>query len=334
MSILSVHDIRGISSYGNTIRIPAGSSLSVEGGVSIDNDLKIPVWTTETRPLNPDQGYLGYNSSDDVLSVEIYTGTEWKTINNTGYPVPVQNGLILDLDANRPGGVVGGSTWVDHSGVIGNVNTKSRNSDWSFTTEYTTGLYCIFNQTNRTGNSSGINLPGDINSNGFNKMSGTIELWIRRGERTGGHGWFNNSDGTNYTNASNWLWFGTWSGSDCYYFRQGNPSTCCNDVSDCSFRSSGRYNENEWIQMVAVWDVATTSAAVWRNGVAINTRTNMPSDIPNSNPSSSGQIFNGHNRSDNMQFKGYCSMYRIYDRALTDDEIIANWTNFRGMHGI
>lgn len=327
MSTLSVRDIQGIAAFNNTVRIPSGNTLSFDG------NLKVPVWTTATRPASPNQGLIGFNDTTKIF--EIYSGTEWR---NAGYSktypdLPVTAGLVLHLDANRSlaNGTSGysGNTWIDHSNVIGNVDIRNRSSDWSFVTEVATNLVCVFNNTNRT-SSAGINVP--VN-NGFSKLEGTIELWIRPGgDYTGGHGFFNNSDGISFTNASNWLWFGTWSNSDCVYFRQGNPSTCCNDVSSCSFKTF--YNLDVWQQYVVSWRVSSARAKIYKNGSVIYSSTSLPTDIPNSNPTNTGQLFNGHTRPDNMQFKGYCSQYRIYNRELSDTEVISNWNAFKTIHGL
>lgn len=69
MSILSVHDIQGIAAYQNKVRIPSGHQLSFDG------NLKIPVWTTGTRPVSPEIGLIGYNTTDEIT--ELYDGTKW-----------------------------------------------------------------------------------------------------------------------------------------------------------------------------------------------------------------------------------------------------------------
>ena len=69
MSILSLRDIQGIAAYSNKVRIPSGHQLSIEGG------LKLPVWTTSTRPSSTETGILGWNSELD--QIEIYDGTSW-----------------------------------------------------------------------------------------------------------------------------------------------------------------------------------------------------------------------------------------------------------------
>ena len=326
MSSLSVRDIQGIAAYSNTVRIPSGNTLSFDG------NLKVPVWSTPTRPATPTQGLIGYNDTTKIF--EIYTGTEWR---NAGYSktypdLPVSAGLVLHLDANRTlaNGTIGyaGNTWLDQTNIIGNVNIRNRSSDWSFVTEPATNLVCVFNNTNRT-SSAGIDIP--VN-NGFNKIEGTIEIWVRPSDKYGGHGFFNNSDGASYTNASNWLWWGTWSNSDCVYFRQGNASTCCNDLSTCSF--SGNYLVDQWQQFVMTWKSDTGRATMYRNGSVMYSTTSLPTNPPNSNPTNTGQLFNGHTRTDNMQFKGYCSQYRIYNRELSGTEVASNWNAFKTTHGL
>jgi hypothetical protein len=246
-------------------------------------------------------------------------------------PKSVSDGLVLCLDAaNRKSYVGSGATWVDLSGVIGNVNINNRSNDWSFATDTATGLSCLFNSSNRI-TSPGIDIPMN---NGFNKLEGTIEMWLKpTGDYTGGQGWFNNSDGNIYTNASNWFWIGTWDTSNVLYFRQGNVSTCCNDVTVSSF-SSTHYPLNVWNHWAVTWNVAAGISSIYKNGVLLSQRTNMPTNISSSNPTNTGQLFNGHARGDNMQFKGYCNIYKIYNKALTNSEIILNVNATKSRFGL
>ena len=203
------------------------NDLNAENLALTDGRLDLPVWTTGTRPSSPVVGTVGYNSSDDMDKVEYWTGEEWLGVGETSYKDGVTNGLVLWLDPNRQGGY-NGNVVTDHSSTMGDVNIRNRSNDWSITTESSTGLICIYNGSNRTG-SAGINVPMN---NGFNKQTGTIDIWMRpTGDYTGGHGWFNNSDGNGYTNNTNWFWWGTWSNSNYHYARWGNSSTCCNDLS-------------------------------------------------------------------------------------------------------
>lgn len=76
MSSLSLHDLQGISAYSNTIRVPSGHNFETYGKLVANGTLKVPLWTTSTRPASPEIGMIGYNQSDDVKAPEIYTGTE------------------------------------------------------------------------------------------------------------------------------------------------------------------------------------------------------------------------------------------------------------------
>jgi hypothetical protein len=246
-------------------------------------------------------------------------------------PSIVSNGLVLCLDAGNPKSYPGsGTTWTDLSGVIGNVNINNRNNDWVFTTDPSTGNKCLYSDVNRVGSTSGIDIP--VN-NGFNKLEGTIELCIKPTSHTGGIGWFNNSDGTTYTNVGDWFWIGTWESSSTLYFRQGNTSFCCNDLTISSF-SASYYPLNVWSCWTITWKVSSGRATIYKNGVQQVQTTSLPTNIPNTNPTNTGQLFNGHTRGDNMQFRGYCNSYKIYNKELTASEVQQNFNATRSRFGI
>lgn len=242
---------------------------------------------------------------------------------------PVTSGLVLHLDANNVNSYSGsGTTWNDLSGVMGNVNIQNRTTDWTFATS-PEGVKGVYNATNRSDNNSpGINVP--VN-NGFNKVSGTIDIWVRPLDSGPGHGFFVNSDGSTNTNASNWFWIGVWETS-IIYFRQGNSSTCCNDLTISRWAETF-YIPNKWHNLTFSWNVSSGSAKIYFNGLLYASTTGIPTNVPNSNPTTTGQLFNGHERGDNMQFKGYCSTYRIYNRQLSDAEILQNYNFSKQLHG-
>ena len=76
MSSLSVHDLQGIAAYSNTVRVPSGHKLSLDG------ELKLPTWTDSTRPASPDVGAIGFNTEQEVT--EVYNGTEWISVGSSG----------------------------------------------------------------------------------------------------------------------------------------------------------------------------------------------------------------------------------------------------------
>ena len=304
------------------------NDLNAENLALTNGRLDLPVWTTGTRPTSPVQGTAGYNSSSDMEKIEYWTGEEWLGVGETSYKDGVTNGLVLWLDPNRQGGY-NGNVVVDHSNTMGDVNIRNRSKDWSITTEGSTGLVCIYNGSNRT-SSAGINVPMN---NGFNKQTGTIDIWMRpTGDYTGGHGWFNNSDGDSYTNNSNWFWWGSWSNSNNHYARWGNSSTCCNDLSFYGWHNY--YPLNTWFHLVLTYNTTQGRVTLYKNGSQISNRTSLPTNITSSNPTNTGQIFNGHQRGDNMQFKGWSSQYRIYNRELSAGEVLTNYDTYKAAHNL
>ena len=312
----------------NATNATVTNNATLENVALTNGRLDLPVWTTGTRPGSPVIGTTGYNSSSDMEKVEYWTGSEWLGVGETSYLDGVTNGLVLWLDPNRQGGY-SGNVVTDHCSTMGDVNIRNRSNDWSMTTESSTGLVCIYNGSNRT-SSAGINVPMN---NGWNKQTATIDIWMRpTGDYTGGHGWFNNSDGQSYTNNSNWFWWGSWSNSNNHYARWGNSSTCCNDLSFGSFQNT--YPLNVWFQWTLAWNTTQGRATLFKNGVQINSKTNIPTNVTTSNPTNTGQLFNGHSRGDNMQFKGWCSQYRIYNRELSAGEVLTNHNTYKAAHNL
>ena len=124
MSILSVHDIQGISAYQNKIRIPSGHQLNFDG------NLKIPVWTLGSRPISPEIGLIGYNTTDEV--VELYNGTEWVTIGGskkldglTQATAAISASQILIDYPNSPSGIYWIQTGVTTTQVYCDMTTDS-----------------------------------------------------------------------------------------------------------------------------------------------------------------------------------------------------------------
>jgi hypothetical protein len=97
MSILTVRDIQGLSAFQNKVRIPSGHQLSFDG------NLKVPVWTTGTRPVSPEIGLVGYNDTTKFL--ELYNGVQWVNIGGQEIPADSGNGggwsIVQGADGNN-----------------------------------------------------------------------------------------------------------------------------------------------------------------------------------------------------------------------------------------
>jgi hypothetical protein len=252
--------------------------------------------------------------------LSVSNGTRWF---NCG-PVKdvVKNELILHLDSFDINSYSSGTTWRDLTGTFGNINVQNLSTQWSFQTEPQTGKPCLFNSTNNAA-STGISIP----TARINKMSGTIELWIKPGDYTGGHGYFVNGSGDANTNVNGWLWFGIWDNGNRLYFRLSTSTTCCSDNSSLSSISTRWIISNIWHQVAVAWNVNAgfLRSTIFIDGRPVTTAGHL-SNVENFHGQDTGQLFNGHSREDNEQFKGYCSEYRIYNRELSYDEV---WNNFQ-----
>ena len=239
------------------------------------------------------------------------------------------NGLVLHLDASDPLSYPGsGYAWYDLTSTVGDVDVRSRNSDWSFTTDSATGLTCLYANANRPSN-AGINVPTNT---GFNKAAGTIECWVKPVAYDGATGIFANSDGETYTNVSNWMWVGQWADGGNMYFRFGNASNCCNDLIQTNWPTYSPLNV--WKCYTFTWNIAGAFSRIYLNGSLVTERLNLPTNIPTTNPTTTGQLFNSHNRTDNEQWRGYCNIYRIYNRALSGTEVLSNFAVYRDRFGV
>lgn len=74
MSILTVHDIQGLSAYSNKVRIPSGHALEIQSGAKF----KLPGYDQANRPSSAEVGELIINTT--TLNVEVWTGDAWYPI--------------------------------------------------------------------------------------------------------------------------------------------------------------------------------------------------------------------------------------------------------------
>ena len=91
---------------------------------------------------------------------------------------------------------------------------------------------------------------------------------------------------------------------------------------------------NTWLHLVLAWNTTQGRAQLYKNGVQTHSKTNIPTNVTSSNPTNTGQLFNGHSRGDNMQFKGWCSQYRIYNRELSAGEVLTNYDTYKQAHNL
>ena len=291
MSSLNVHDINGISTYGNEVRIPSGSNLNVVGEVDaatvdISTRLDLPVWTNATRPANPAIGTMGYNNdANETKQMEFYNGTEWVNIDKTEIMgLPVTTGLTVWMDGDTWNS--GSNRWDDKSGN----NNHSSNTVGTVTKGTWTG--------------------GSGASNTFSYIYGNTNAGVRVT-----NGWNNNNDYTffhitRYNGGSrNRIWQGLsgnwlsahWAGRRGVFYHNG------------WLNSSNQGTNTDWIQatdsrQLCRWNRGsgryTGGGNLSPNGIAINN-------------AGSGGCCNANERSDRATAEVI-----VYNRTLSEDEMI------------
>jgi hypothetical protein len=186
----------------------------------------------------------------------------------------------------------------------------------------------IYNYTDKTfnfnsGSPSSITIPL---ATSFNKLEGTINMWVYPTSYNGGNGYFvNRTDST--PNAVDWLWVGPYSGTMC--FRIGNGSDCCSlDLLVGNWYSYVPLNT--WKNLTFSWKSGVTSN-IYINGDLITSR--AISTIPATNPESTGRIGLGHGNADSY-FNGKIPITQFYNRMLPASEIKQNFNALRGRYGI
>jgi hypothetical protein len=164
-------------------------------------------------------------------------------------------------------------------------------------------------------------------STAFNKLTGTIGMWVNPSSYSGSNGLFVNRD-NNTANAIDWFWIGSWDSANVFYFRLGNGSDCCsNDLTLSSWASF--CPTNTWTYVTCSWSSAGTSR-IYTNGILRASRS--ISAIPATNPSTTGRIGLGHESP--ASWNGKIAVTQIYNRQLTDVEILSNFNSMRGRFNI
>ena len=69
MSTINVHDLQGLSTYSNNVRLPSGHQMKIEGTI------RLPEWTTSNRPSVPEVGQVGFNT--ELARYEGYNGNDF-----------------------------------------------------------------------------------------------------------------------------------------------------------------------------------------------------------------------------------------------------------------
>jgi len=231
----------------------------------------------------------------------------------------VTSGLILHLDSTVTASYPGtGSFWRDISGAgiasMGNADLSTGN----FTFESLTRTMFA----NSGAASGGIS----VSLSNFSKQEGTAEFWVMPLVYTGSNGLFVNNN-VSTPDPLDWIWMGFYNSGQYSFFRIGDGTNCCaQDISHPAAPPPG-----SWVQAVYTWSLSGKTIKSARNGAVFATRS--VTAIPATNPSTTGRIGLGYLNTQ-AEFRGYISVVRFYNRALSDAEIQQNFNAQRARFGL
>ena len=218
-------------------------------------------------------------------------------------PNLIESGLVLNLDAanlkSYPGS---GTTWADLSG-------NGKNFTWSSTPSFTSdgGASC-FNTLNLNALGPASNSFGVTNATGYCVMVACLNNIL--------------------TNNVAFVWDGAGSrgiyshlpyGDNNIYWDQGG---CCNADTRTSVASGGSTTWNIW----TFNRKSSTNRSIYKNGTILTTNTTTAADpglTANSVIINSGNVWNAK-----------LSVMMLYNRGLTDAEVLQNFNALRGRFGI
>ena len=221
-------------------------------------------------------------------------------------PNLIESGLVLNLDAANLKSYSGsGNTWTDLSG-------NGKNFTWSSTPSFTSdgGASC-FNTLNLYASGPASNSFGVTNATGYCVMLACLNITL--------------------TNNIAFVWDGTGGrgiyshlpyGDNNIYWDQGG---CCNADTRTSVASGGSTTWNIW----TFNRQSSTNRSIYKNGTILTTNTTTAADPGlTANPviinqDSGGRVWNAK-----------LSVMMLYNRGLTNAEVLQNFNALRGRFGI
>jgi hypothetical protein len=218
----------------------------------------------------------------------------------------VSNGLVLNLDAAQLRSYPGsGTAWSDLSG---NANNGTLTNGPTF--DSGNGGSIVFDGTNDIITS----FPTQISGNG----SKTIESWIYVTSSSRG-----GLCGTRGGNTTGWVFAvnRTTSGNLTYY-HTGTVST---------LEISAGILQNAWYQCGVTYSTSNAEVKFYVNGIQSGTTFTSVAAI---NTSAYNGVIGREGDNTNFPYKGNIAITRIYNRVLTDSEILQNYNAVKSRFGL
>jgi len=228
----------------------------------------------------------------------------YEATKNRFLPRVIKSGLVGNWDAGDPQSYSGGTTWKDTVNLVN--GTLVNGGDGSLTFDSTNGGCLDFDGTDDYCSGGPVPPSGDS----------TYSAWCYFA--SGGSSAkpvFNSSGSTLY------LWLGRNSSGKLFLHHHNADNDTVSTVT-----SSKSLSVDTWYYITSTWDGSSVTLHV--NGDAYaSTTTGTPTNITNA----SGIWFGRYNTD---YFKGKMSVLQIYNRALTEVEVLENYNATRARFGI
>jgi hypothetical protein len=221
-------------------------------------------------------------------------------------PTVVTSGLTLYLDAGNAASYPGtGTTWTDLSG-------NSNNGTFNTTPTYNSSLGGYF-QLN--GGQIVQSFPSSISPAGSSR---TVMVWFNMADTTR-----RGLIATRDTNSN-----GGWA---FVLNRNASGNLSYFAIAGGLIETAAGISSNTWYMATATYNYSTTTAQLFINAVSLGTQSSFTAD------SSSG--FNGVAAAEQQNdlgaaFSGKYSIVNIYNRVLSDAEILQNFNFFKSRYGL
>jgi hypothetical protein len=222
-------------------------------------------------------------------------------------PRIVTDGLVLYLDAANSKSYPGsGTTWTDLSGN-GNTGTLTNGPTYNSSN-------LGFFQFDHINDFAAI--PNNV---ALDTQTPTVEVWVKTNATTQNGFWFEkgtvNSQYSLFQSGGNILWRMRIGGS----------------IRNLTTTTATYMNTSNWYQVVGTYTSGTRRLYI--NGVLVNFDTQTGTIETNSGGMSIG-VYGGFNGSRGYYYNGNLSSCKVYNRALTAEEIQQNFNATRGRYGI
>jgi len=316
-------DWHGTRGYNETFDFyGAGSITSANSGIDITKlDQWQRVWI-KFKPLAANVNLPENAGNDDNKWAAGYMRADISDGINAGTPFHLY----------MAGGQLEKSTFVTPFMQEDRTNTQAI-IDLTKNSTITTGSAITYNSDNTyehapSNDNSTISIP--LNT-AFNKLIGSINMWIYPNAYSGSNGLFVNRD-SSVVNALDWLWLGSYNNGSILYFRIGDGIVCCTNQVTLSSWSTNYAPVSVWTNLCATWE-SGVGMKLFVNGVLQGQRV-AATTWPDTNPTANGTIGLGHASAATGSWNGKIEATAIYDRALTNDEVKQNFEAIRSRFGI